>query len=52
MIREARIASFLAQAKQAQEMAAKATNDQVRQSWVQIADGYRNLAKLAEKDEE
>lgn len=51
MIREARIAAFLARAKEAEEMAAKAKDPQARDSWITIADGYRNLARLAGNEE-
>jgi hypothetical protein len=48
MIREARIATFLARAKEAEDMATKVKDDQARESWVKVAEGYRNLARLAE----
>lgn len=45
MIREAQIATFLAKAKEAEEMAAKTSDDQARDAWLKIAESYRLLAE-------
>ena len=37
--------AYLAQAQQAEERAARATNPVVREGWVKVAEGYRYLAK-------
>jgi hypothetical protein len=46
MIKEAYVATLLAKAKEAEAMAEKAKDAKVRQTWLSIAAGYRELARL------
>ena len=46
MIKEAEIASHLARAKEAEAMAEKAKDDEVRQIWLTIAQSFLRLANL------
>ena len=41
---------FLAAARKAEDMAARAASPEVREQWLRIVDGYRHLAELTEKD--
>lgn len=41
-----RAVKYLAKAKEADELAARATDIQVRQSWTRIAQSYRELASF------
>ena len=52
MIKEARIATFVVRAKEAQEMADTVKDAEARTIWITIAEGYRNLARLTEAQEE
>ena len=45
MIANERRDRFLAEAKKAEELAAKAASPEIRDSWLKIADGYRQLAQ-------
>lgn len=39
-----RAEDYLVKAKEAEEMAAKAIDGQIRQSWIRVAQSYRELA--------
>jgi hypothetical protein len=43
-----RASAYLAKAQEAEDIAAKSTDTEVRASWQQIAEGYRVLAKLVQ----
>jgi hypothetical protein len=40
-----RKAHYLAEARKAEELAARAVNPEVRDSWLKVAEGYRKLAQ-------
>ena len=52
MLKEARVATLLAKAKEADEMAGKARGQEAREAWAKVASGYRHLARLAKTDED
>ena len=46
MAREDRAELYLAKARQAEELAQKATDPQAKSTWERIAKGYRDLARM------
>ena len=42
---ELRRDEFLARAKEAEQRAAKAVEARIRESWLKVAEGYRDLAR-------
>jgi hypothetical protein len=45
MNKNIKIKEFLAKAKEAEEYAAKAADGPIRESWLRVAFGYRDLAR-------
>jgi len=43
---EAKVKQFLMKAKQADDAAAKAPDAETRETWIKIAEQYRELAKM------
>jgi hypothetical protein len=45
MVQNSKQAEYLARAKEADDQAAKATDERSREGWLRIAYGYRDLAR-------